>query len=83
MTDDERNAAVELIAAQKRDIDTAVALLADIVVKSTDFGQDADGFITHYVMPTGPMHRAIPWLQNHGVTVRPGFDGRVPRPNTG
>ena len=54
----------------------AVDLLADMVVKCTEYGSQDGGFVANYIMPTGPVHRAIPWLQQHGVTVRPGFDGR-------
>lgn len=58
----------------------AEALLADTVIKATEYGeQDGEqdgGFVAMYIMPTGPIHRAIPWLDNRGINVRPGFDGR-------
>ncbi len=53
--------------------------LADCVVKATPFGQQEGDFIANYIMPTGPLHRAMPLLERSGVIVRPGFDGR----NTG
>lgn len=51
--------------------------LADCVVKATAYGTQDDGFVANYIMPTGPIHRAIPLLQHYGITVRPGFDGRT------
>ena len=51
-------------------------VLADCVVKATPYGiQDGD-FIASYILPTGPIHRAIPALAAENVHVRPGFDGR-------
>lgn len=55
----------------------ALDLLADLVVKATEFGEQDGGFIASYIMPTGPIHRAIPFLQERGITVRPGFDLRA------
>ncbi len=52
------------------------ALLADTVVKATEYGVQDGGFVANYILPTGPIHRAIPALQEQGITVRPGFDGR-------
>lgn len=50
--------------------------LADCVVKATEYGEQDGGFVAVYILPTGPIHRAIPLLQELGITVRPGFDGR-------
>jgi hypothetical protein len=54
----------------------AVSLLADLVVKCIDYGVQDGDFVASYLLPTGPVHRAIPWLEQRGITVRPGFDGR-------
>lgn len=54
-----------------------VRALADCVVKATEYGSQDGGFVASYILPTGPIHRAIPLLQELGVTVRPGFDGRA------
>lgn len=54
-----------------------VTALADCVVKATPYGEDSDGFIAHYLMPVGPLHRAMPLLERFGIVVRPGFDGRL------
>jgi hypothetical protein len=51
--------------------------LADCVVMSTEYGTQDGGFVANYITPTGPIHRAIPLLQELGITVRPGFDGRI------
>jgi hypothetical protein len=50
--------------------------LADCVVKATPYGIQEGDFIANYILPTGPLHRAMPLLERHGITVRPGFDGR-------
>lgn len=57
-----------------------VTNLADVVASGRVEGEDADGFIRWYLLPTGPLHRAIPLLQEHGLTIRPGFDGRTWKP---
>lgn len=56
----------------------ALNALADCVVKATPYGTQDGDFIAAYIMPTGPLHRAMPLLERHGITVRPGFDGRTP-----
>jgi hypothetical protein len=50
--------------------------LADCVVKATEYGTQDGGFVASYILPTGPIHRAIPLLQQYGIDVSPGFDGR-------
>ncbi|MFG1898704.1 hypothetical protein ACGFIP_32320 [Micromonospora zamorensis] len=50
--------------------------LADCVTKATEYGEQDAGFVALYLLPTGPIHRAIPLLERHGIIVRPGFDGR-------
>lgn len=57
---------------------TALGLLADLIVKCTEYGTQDGGFVAMYLLPTGPVHRAIPFLEQRGITVRPGFDGRKP-----
>lgn len=54
--------------------------LTDCVVKATDYGTQDGDFVAMYILPTGPIHRAIPLLERMGVTVRPGFDGRKLKP---
>lgn len=54
--------------------------LADCVVKATEYGVQDGDFVASYILPTGPIHRAMPLLEGEGVTVRPGFDGRKARP---
>lgn len=56
--------------------DALLTALADCVAKATEYGQQGGGFVASYILPTGPIHRAIPLLDRLGVTVRPGFDGR-------
>ena len=61
----------------KAEVERLTAALADCVIKCTEYGTQDDGFVAFYITPTGPIHRAIPLLQEHGITVRPGFDGRA------
>ncbi|MEU4781047.1 hypothetical protein [Micromonospora sp. NPDC023633] len=62
--------------AQRRERELVDAL-ADCVTKAVEYGEQDGGFVAFYLLPTGPVHRAIALLQErHGVTVRPGFDGR-------
>lgn len=53
--------------------------LADCVAKATDYGIQDGGFVVMYLLPTGPIHRAIPLLERMGVTVRPGREGSTSR----
>lgn len=73
-----RDETPKLIRHLMDDRDQAVALVADMVVKATEYGTQDGDFVAAYLLPTGPIHRAIPWLQEHGRTVRPGFDGDRP-----
>lgn len=57
-------------------LDATRNALADCVVKATEYGDQDDGFVAMYILPTGPIHRAIPMLEAVGISVRPGFDGR-------
>lgn len=54
--------------------------LADIVVKGAPYGEQDGGYVFLYLLPTGPIHRAVALLQEHGVIVRPGYDGRRHHP---
>jgi hypothetical protein len=56
--------------------DQIVGALADTVAKATDYGVQDGEFVAAYILPTGPIHRAIPLLSELGIDVRPGFDGR-------
>jgi hypothetical protein len=67
------------LAVARRELAEAKDLLADTVVKATDYGVQDGDFVAMYLLPTGPIHRAIPWLDQHRINVRPGFDGRVTR----
>jgi predicted HAD superfamily Cof-like phosphohydrolase len=53
-----------------------LSALTDLVAKSANYGETADGFVHAYIVPTGPMHRAIAVLGSQGVHARPGFDPR-------
>jgi hypothetical protein len=57
--------------------DRLIAALADLVVKAAPYGEQDGDYVFVYLLPTGPVHRAIVLLQEHGVIVRPGFDGRL------
>jgi hypothetical protein len=50
----------------------AIDLLAGLVVKCTEYGSQDGDFVAYYILPTGPVHRAIPWLDQRGISVRPG-----------
>lgn len=67
----------DALARTEAERDQLAAALADCVTKAVEYGQQGDGHIAFYLLPTGPIHRAIPLLQDHGITVRPGFDGRA------
>lgn len=54
--------------------------LADCVVKATEYGEQDGGFVRNYILPTGPIHRAIHLLDRAKVTARPGFDGTLRQP---
>lgn len=54
----------------------AQSLLGDLVIKATEYGVQDGDFVANYILPTGPLHRAMPWLEQRGIVVRPGFDGR-------
>jgi hypothetical protein len=68
----------------------ALRLLGDVVVRAVPDGEDEHGFVAGYVQGTGSIHAAIPFLERHGITVRPGHDfreadapGAVPFDTTG
>lgn len=70
------------LAASRREpsdtdeLDRALTLLADVVVRAIPDGEDDDGFVRGYVQGTGAIHAAIPFLDHYGLHVRPGFDFR-------
>jgi hypothetical protein len=64
------------LAAVTGERDDALQMLADFVFKATEYGTQDGDFVANYLLPTGPIHRAIPWLEQRGINVRPGFDGR-------
>lgn len=63
--------------AERRLVDA----LADVVVKCAAYGEQDGGYVFLYLLPTGPIHRAIVLLGELGVIVRPGFDGRATHPS--
>lgn len=74
----------ELIAGQdnlRAELAKTRDALADCVVKATEYGTQDGGFVAMYLLPTGPIHRAIPMLDAVGINVRPGFDGRKAAPS--
>ena len=70
----EQGAEIERVTRER---DEAKNLIADMVIKATEFGTQDGDFVANYILPTGPLHRAMPWLEQRGIVVRPGFDGRV------
>lgn len=63
---------VEVLATALATAMLAVDALADVVAKATDYGTQDGDFVASYLLPTGPIHRSIPLLeQRFGVTVRP------------
>lgn len=51
--------------------------LAKAVIAAAQFDyRDDDGDQHAYLMPVGPLHRIMPLLEQRGIVVRPGFDGR-------
>ncbi len=67
----ERDQARRRVAELEQEHAELLNALADVVTKATDFGEQDDGFVSHYLLPTGPIHRAIPLLQRLGFTARP------------
>ncbi len=67
-----------MASADRRLVDA----LADLVVKCVPYGEQDGGFVFVYLVPTGPVHRAITLLHEHDVIVRPGFDGRPTPPSS-
>lgn len=60
------------------ELDRVLNALADVVVRASPYGEDNDGFVSHYLSGTGAIHAAIPLLAEHGIIVRPGgFDSRT------
>jgi hypothetical protein len=56
---------------QRARAERAEAVLRDVVVKATAYGMQDGDFIAAYILPTGPIHRAIPLLAERGIHVRP------------
>jgi hypothetical protein len=61
----------QCVLYQRTRAERAEKVLSDIVTKATPFGVQDGDFIASYILPTGPMHRAIPLLAEQGVHVRP------------
>lgn len=62
-----REAKAQLIAWRDKYVAAADNLLADIVKKAAPYGTQDGDFIASYILPTGPIHRAIPYLDNKGI----------------
>lgn len=58
-----------------------VRAIREIDAKATPYGEDEDGFVSHYVMPVGPLHRALGLVaglsESEGETVLGGVTFRV------
>jgi hypothetical protein len=58
-----------------------VRAIREIDAKATPYGEDDDGFVTRYVMPVGPLHRALGLVaglsESEGETVLGGVVFRV------
>ena len=65
---DKRGEEIQRLAAS---LDKVLKALSDCVAKTTNYGEDEDGFMQIYIMPTGPIHRAISLLAEFGIHVRP------------
>lgn len=83
LTDEEaRELARATIAKVKENQRTEVTelrgLLADVVQKATPYGTQDGDFVASYLLPTGPIHRAIKYLKEHGVATVAESDGETP-----
>jgi len=76
----DEDALIAELQRHRADLAEAKDLLADLIVKSTAYGTQEGEFVALYIIATGPLHRAMPWLEQRGIVVRPGFDGRAARP---
>jgi hypothetical protein len=69
-------AEIEHLAADRRLLGQANLLLARIVAAANLGAIDGqDGFIESYNLPVGPIHKAIPFLNEQGITVT--NDGQI------
>lgn len=75
---EERDFTRSLVTTLLEQRDVLVRALTDCVRKATDYGTQDGDFVAMYLLPTGPIHRAIPLLQRHGVTARPHTAGALP-----
>lgn len=60
-------ATLEYVLALKRETDLALYLLTDIVQKAIPYGTQDGEFVASYLLQTGPIHRAIAFLQQRGI----------------
>lgn len=69
-------AEVEHLSANRRLLGQANYLLARIVATANLGAIDGtDGFVDSYNLPVGPIHKAIPFLQEQGIVVT--TDGQI------
>lgn len=64
-----RAAIAKLKEQQRTEVTELRELLADIVQKATPYGVQDGDFIASYILPTGPIHRAIKYLKEHGIAI--------------
>lgn len=65
-----------MIDDDAKQVGQLIDALASCVARASDYGtQDEGDFVAFYLLPTGPIHRAIALLQQHGINVRPGQYG--------
>lgn len=66
---------------ERAKLDEVLNALADVVTRAVPYGEDEEGFVTHYLSGTGAIHAAIPLLDRYLITVRPGgVDSRKAAP---
>lgn len=65
------------------DADYLLHLLADVAAKATPYGEQDGGFVATYILPTGPIHRILAALGEHGrsVPLLPGLPPEPPAPS--
>lgn len=69
-------AEMERLYVERRLYGQANLLLARIVAAANVGAIDgADGFVESYNLPVGPIHKAIPFLQDQGIVVT--LDGQI------
>lgn len=47
--------------------DALTQAIKDVCWKATPYGEDEDGFVTHYLLSSGPLHRLVGAAQSAGI----------------